>query len=74
MRPLGKSDTPPRGPEEKERETRVNPLVSELCDNENLEQAPADPAAGEDPGNLSDEEFAKIEAKIIEQVRSEKQA
>ena len=49
-------------------------MVSELGDNENLEQAPANAAAEDDPDHFSDEEFAKIEARIIEQVKSEKQA
>ena len=74
MRPIDKSDSLPRGPEEKGRETQVNPMGSEIGDTENLEQAPANPGAEEAPEHFSDEEFARIEARIIEQVRSEKQA
>ena len=74
MRPIDKSDSPPRGAEEKGRETQVNPMVSDIGDNEALDQAPANPAAEEDPDHFSDEEFARIEARIIEQVKSEKQA
>ena len=74
MRPVDGRDSPPRGPDEKGRETQVNPMGSDIGDNENLEQAPANAAAEEDPDHFSDEEFAKIEARIIEQVKSEKQA
>ena len=67
MRPFGDGESPPPGgPDEKERETRVNPLVSDICENERTDRdysPPADPPAEE---NVSDEEFAKIEAKIIE--------
>lgn len=74
MRPMDKSESPPPcGPEE-EPETQVNPLVSDLCGDEgNQDGAPADPAAKDEAGIFDDEEFAKIEAKIVEQVRSEKQ-
>ena len=76
MRPMDKSESPPpRGPEEKEPETRVNPLVSDLCEGEaTMDQAPADEAAEDGPEPFDDEEFARIEAKIIAQVKSEKQA
>ena len=67
MRPLNESPAPGGpGDEDKEQDTQVNPL-SDLCDNErNMGQPIEDVVVDrDDNGNLSDEEFAKIEAKII---------